>query len=280
MIGFFFHELIERAGIAPKTCRLVRHDRRIAGFYHSNRGLYLHHVSYQAAGSDPYNRASYAFQFLPGPVLVDGDQTALFIGAHKIVERWDYDETRLSPYHYPGEDYSDNNRPHSTYDLQTVDAFEHLAECVLIRWGASAKSWSQWADRRPKEILEIKSERATKPFPGFMEFQTTFDDVAFLPPEWAAILQNAQGVYLLTHPKTGEQYVGSAYGEGGFWGRWQSYAANGHGGNKLLRPKVGTNFQIAILEVTSSAMTPAEIIGRENLWKRKLGSRAHGLNGN
>ncbi len=74
--------------------------------------------------------------------------------------------------------------------------------------------------------------------------------------------------------------MGSAYGAGGFLGRWSSYAATGHGGNKLLMARPRTNYSVTILEVASPDMAPSDIIRRESAWKTKLGSRAHGLNGN
>jgi hypothetical protein len=88
------------------------------------------------------------------------------------------------------------------------------------------------------------------------------------------------GVYLLTCLETGEQYVGSAYGEGGFLGRFLTYAATNHGGNKLLKARAPKPYQVSILEVMSPSSTPEEVIQMEALWKAKLGSRAFGLNGN
>ncbi len=99
-------------------------------------------------------------------------------------------------------------------------------------------------------------------------------------PEWIAILKNAKGVYLLTCPRTKEQYVGSAYGEDGFWGRWQEYVKNGHGGNIGLKSRDPSDYQVSILEVNGSSLGMEEIIGREGLWKQKLQSREMGLNRN
>ncbi|CUH46543.1 hypothetical protein RUA4292_00709 [Ruegeria atlantica] len=56
-------------------------------------------------------------------------------------------------------------------------------------------------------------------------------------------------------PETGEQYVGSAYGEDGFAGRWIAYANDGHGGNKLLRSRNRTNYAVSVLEVASTEDT-------------------------
>ena len=104
------------------------------------------------------------------------------------------------------------------------------------------------------------------------------DEIEFLPESWQGALSSVSGVYLLVCPTTGEQYVGSAYGEGGFMGRWRSYATNGHGGNRLLVAREKSHYAVSILEVASPDMSTSDIINRETAWKNKLGSRSHGLN--
>ena len=99
----------------------------------------------------------------------------------------------------------------------------------------------------------------------------------------AAKLSAANGVYLLVCPRTGEQYVGAAFGTGGFLARWKQYAANGHGGNTLLkrrRKEIDYPLEISILEVFGSTMTEGEAFEAESRWKTALGTRAHGLNAN
>ena len=87
-------------------------------------------------------------------------------------------------------------------------------------------------------------------------------------------------MYLLTCPKTKEQYVGSATGEGGFWGRWQAYVKSGDGGNIALKSRDHSDYQISILEVAGTSSTQENIIQMEGLWKAKLQSREMGLNRN
>jgi len=79
-------------------------------------------------------------------------------------------------------------------------------------------------------------------------------------------------------------YVGSATGEGGIWARWQHYAYTGHGGNALLRdliaqdPAYPNQCRFSVLQILPKTMARAEVIHREALYKRKLGTRATGLN--
>jgi hypothetical protein len=88
------------------------------------------------------------------------------------------------------------------------------------------------------------------------------------------------GVYIITCPKTLEQYVGAAYGSGGFLGRWRAYAQSGHGGNVVLKARAPSDYRVSILEVAGSLASMDEILALELRWKLKLGSREMGLNKN
>jgi hypothetical protein len=92
------------------------------------------------------------------------------------------------------------------------------------------------------------------------------------------------GIYLILDNTTGLQYIGSAYGSDGIWGRWKEYARTKDGGNKKLvemvavNPNCVENFTYSILQTLPSNLNKDEVIRYENLYKEKLGSRAHGLN--
>ncbi|OES23896.1 GIY-YIG nuclease family protein [Alteromonas macleodii] len=106
-------------------------------------------------------------------------------------------------------------------------------------------------------------------------------------PSWKTALSSVSGVYLISDRLTGKQYVGSAYGAGGFWNRWAAYANGHHGGNKLLRllfNETGeggfSQFQYSILEVCDIDLSKESVIEIENRWKRKLLSKEFGWNDN
>jgi hypothetical protein len=105
---------------------------------------------------------------------------------------------------------------------------------LVIDWGDGARVWVQRADNQPKPILEIRRAVREPEFPGFARFHRDLDQFEQVPPSWRAVLSNARGIYLLVHRESGQQYVGSAYGVDGFFGRWTSYA-DGHGGNIGLK---------------------------------------------
>jgi hypothetical protein len=102
--------------------------------------------------------------------------------------------------------------------------------------------------------------------------------------DWVSSLSAVSGVYLILAQPSGHQYVGSAYGLDGIWGRWIQYATNGHGGNTKLRALLKSDsaypdaFRFSILQVLPKTTAAAEVIRWESLYKAKLGSRATGLN--
>lgn len=175
------------------------------------------------------------------------------------------------------------------YDLEQVPGFEDLQERIIIHWGKAAIKWHQWVDENnDKEVVEILPAGYTRPWPGYLDFILTHDELVRIcnnpeaNREWVHKLSAVAGVYLITHE--GKQYVGSAYGKDGIYGRWKQYAHSGHGGNvqleKLvaLRPDVYKQFRYSILRELPKSMSKKEVIGIEMLYQQKLGSRAFGLN--
>lgn len=113
-----------------------------------------------------------------------------------------------------------------------------------------------------------------------MNFIQTLSQLEKVPQSWIAALRSSRGVYLLTCSKTKEQYVGSATGEEGFWGRWQAYIHTGHGGNVGLKSRDPSDYQVSILEVAGTSATTDDILTMEGRWQSKLQSREMGLNRN
>jgi hypothetical protein len=131
--------------------------------------------------------------------------------------------------------------------------------------------------KQNKDVLEIRRKAEEPPFPGYLHFKGNIEDIPMLYSAWRSVLIAAKGIYLLVCNKTGAQYVGSASGELGFLGRWNAYATDGHGGNKILRERAHKDYRVSILEVVGTNAQRDEILSRENLWKEKLGSRAQRL---
>lgn len=280
---FQFHEFLERCGYDPRSTRLLRHDARGGLAWRRGQDAFLCFASFQTRTNSPYNGApTHACHFIAGPTI-DGTATALFVGTTEVGNGrpWDREELPLVRDEEIIAQERASLHPLDLFDLSWCAACRAYVERVLIDWGPGTRSWSQWADRKHKPILELRLDARETPFPGFGGFRERVSSLSGLPQSWRAALESVRGVYLLVTDR-GQQYVGSAYGVDGFLGRWRQYAANGHGGNReLMRLDLDLrDYQVSILEVASPEMSAADIIAREGAWKDKLGARAHGLNAN
>ena len=137
------------------------------------------------------------------------------------------------------------------------------------------------------EVLELKREKVKVEFPGYDNVNVTWRELESLieTPVWKTALENQKAVYLIVDTKTGKKYVGSAYGNNMLLGRWRNYIANGHGGNKLLKPLdfeyIKENFKYSILEIFKSSVDDEIIRNRESFWKEVLLTRGEfGYNDN
>ena len=165
------------------------------------------------------------------------------------------------------------------YDLRPDPRLSDYRGKVVIDWGTGFRSWVQRAHKQDKAVLEVRREFREQRFPGFLEFETTLSEVARLPLGWRAILSSSKGVYLITCPRTREQYVGSATGDGGFQARWEQHAAKG-GDAVRFRSREPADYRVTILEVAGSTASTHDVQVVEQRWIRKLQSVAMGLNGN
>ena len=280
---FHFQDFLERCGYDPARTRLLRHDSRGGQAWRRGPEAFLCFASFQTRLSSPYQgRMTHAAHFLAGPTVA-GAATALFVGMTEVGNRRPWDGVALPLVQDAEVIAQERQSPHQLdlFDLVWCMAGAAYVERILNDWGSGTRSWSQWANRQPKNILELRLDARDAPFPGYGGFHERLSSLEGLPDSWRACLASARGVYLLV-TDDGRQYVGSAYGADGFLGRWRSYAANGHGGNRLLKgldPAL-RDYQLSILETASPDMSAEDIIARESAWKVKLGARAHGLNAN
>ena len=147
-----------------------------------------------------------------------------------------------------------------------------------------------WSD--DMHLSEVYAERLTiGDFPGYRAVDLSRDELELIFKQqldsWRTALSNVAGIYLISDADTGGLYVGAAYGEGGFWQRWSSYAETGHGGNVELRKLLQVDgdkrsyaFRYSILEIADIHTSDEDIRLRESHWKNVLQTRKHGLNAN
>jgi len=211
--------------------------------------------------------------------------TALFLGLWDIqgyLENSDFSEANaveLQKYSLPKDWFVSLVK----YKLKRNVNLDDLSERLVIEWGSATVAWVQSKD---KKVVEIRPEKSVGEFHSFAEVSLTYQQLLQINrnPDsnyiWIKALSSVNGVYLIRDTRSGDLYVGSAYGEQGIWGRWTSYARDGHGGNLELRKLDPSRFQFSILEIMSATTTVEGVVLCENRWKEKLGTRTHGLNRN
>jgi len=275
----FFNSVLNQYGIAEEAVVLLRHQdgsaergRTLYELWRDNRPAFEAYQSFQAIK----NRAKLSNANFWASFVGTLDGATMFVGIYAA--------------RYKGLLGEDTPNPHNNginpagsgdcYDLQLDQRFSDLQGKLFIEWGDGKLAWVQRASNQNKAVLELHSEFKEREFPGHLNFIEPLSKIKGLPAIWTAMLKQVGGVYLLTCPKTKEQYVGSASGAEGFWNRWCQYVANNHGGNILLKSRECSDYQVSILEVAGSASTKEDICTMEARWKKKLQSREMGLNGN
>ncbi len=174
------------------------------------------------------------------------------------------------------------------HQMDEIDFLSEFKNRLIIKWTNPSANYGRWIDDEKFEVysIKLKSDNNIGKLPknyfeinlNFRELQRLFD-YSIDNSEWHDYLTNRSGVYLILDKSDGQQYIGSAYGVQGFWGRWQDYATTGDGGNKGLKNKDFNNFQFSILFETLNTIDKEKIIDIESKFKNNLGTR-NSLNNN
>jgi hypothetical protein len=221
------------------------------------------------------NREKLRTQHWASFVVTPSDET-MFVGLYRASHRGLLEKDTPMP-HMDGVDTAGSC---DVWNLTLETNLNDLIGKLIIDWGPGGRAWIQRVDRQNKDVTELRAEFKEPAFPGFLNFIEPLSKLDKLPKSWLTALCSTRGVYLLTCPKTKEQYVGSATGEEGFWQRWEEYAQTGHGGDVALKSRDPSDYQVSILEVAGTAATSDDIMEMEKRWKLKLQSREMGLNRN
>jgi GIY-YIG catalytic domain len=276
-----FNNVLSAAGLNISSVRLLRHQERSKDgrtpydLWREDPSAFEIYQSRQA----PKSRAR--FQHNGGRAVwasfvATDDGSTLFVGL--------YDATFVGPttadYIHEFTEKLEVSGSTDQFDVQRRPEIWEFSERLFVHWGAGFRSWVQRAQQQDKAIVELKRFRHEPPFPGLLSFSLELSRVPGMPMSWKAILNEACGVYMLTCPNNGPQYVGSATGIGGFLGRWSEYARTGHGGNVGLKDIDTSKFICTILEVAGVDLSDKQAVERENVWKAKLFTRTRGLNRN
>jgi hypothetical protein len=273
-----FNTILREAGLPLADVRLIRHkDKRATKgrtpyeLWRDNRPQFELYQSIQRIQSRKKFIVPYWAVF-----IVNLNDDTMFTGLYAVRYRGLLEQDTPKP-HMEGIDKAGSC---DVYDLTLKDTLSDLIGRLFINWGNAALAWVQHANRHNKPVTELQEVFQEDSFPGFLNFIKPLSKLEKIPKSWIAAFQSSRGIYLLTCPKTKEQYVGSATGGEGFWGRWQDYVKTGHGGNLGLKSRDPSDYQVSILEVAGTSATTEDIISMEGRWQSKLQCREMGLNRN
>jgi hypothetical protein len=277
-----FLELLKLRGVDPsRKAKLARHqDARYDVADLLRRGWFEAYQNYQQ--KRVFDGLDYVVSFVGA-----GGTKARFVGVYRVAGYRPSEQEPLQP----GCPIPELQTSGHFYDLRKEPGYEDLEHRVIIEWGAGALAWHQTL--REKPVLEIRPQgQLLELFDDYLGFALSFGELQYLfrhadaNAEWRARLSAVAGVYLAQTTTTGQQYVGSAYGAEGVWGRWAQYAVDGHGGNVLLKelkekdPAYPKGLWFSLLQILPRTLARAEVLEWERRYKEKLGSRATGLNSN
>jgi hypothetical protein len=277
-------DVLKMAGFDPTVpTKLVRHqDRRYPVEELRRVGALERYQEYQ--GKPKFHGASQIVSFygLPGT-------RAGFYGVYKVKGVSNHEPIDGPVVEAYPKSAEWNRDAKFIYELERDTRFDGLRDRIIIDWGAGALAWVQNLDN--KEVVEVLPHgRALPPFEDYLEFSLTYDQLIGLfenaeaHRDWRVPLCSVGGVYLVLAEKAGDLYVGSAYGVGGIWGRWESYARTGHGGNAQLKELMEKDndyprrFRFSVLQTLPRTLSFEQVIRRERMFKDKLGTRTKGLN--
>jgi hypothetical protein len=198
----------------------------------------------------------------------------------------------LTTYDNHGEAVGERDETWRYYDLAPNDLLASLQDRLVIEWSGDTVNWAKGGITAAKlPVVEIADPRVV-PFPGFDSLLVSYSELQAVVTDsrysqWRTALSAVQGIYLIADTSTGKLYVGKADGSEGLFGRWSTYARDGHGSNVALRELAGADtthpqhFQFSILRVFDPSASLPEVGAAEEHFKQALLSKTpHGLNRN
>ena len=265
-----FNDVLRAGGAEPSRVKLLRHTvtgRQMLELWRADRSLVEGYQCRQKVGF--FDGVDHAACF-----LVSRDGREVFGGLYRV-DGW----TSAAPDDHDPITGEPHDGSRAIFDLVREPGFAAYEDRLVVQWYLAGKhpGWWQWADRQPKPIAEIATQRE-RPFPGWLEFSSPVDDLDLLPRTWREVLRSTSGVYLLTDA-AGKHYVGSAKGGDGFLGRWDAYRGGRSGGNLGLADAVGP-FTVSVLQTVDPSTSDQTVERVESLWKDKLSARLVGYNRN
>lgn len=285
-------DIIDKTGINHDDIAIIRHTKSDAFFAEVWKDGYHFFEEYQKIQPENYfHGKKYIFSFI-------GEQgtTARFIAVYRVNSIKPFKKTYLDKEYCDKYGARHDMNKDFFFDLERLDLLQDLQNRLVIDFCATRNIVNvNWETIAKKPVISISSRR----FEGYENIVWNFSELEHyithveMYEDYYAALSSVYGVYLIVDTQAHKQYIGSAYGDEGIWGRWKEYVrTNGQGGNKRLSEHVlqeqdrYRHLQFTILETIPKTGNKDDarlfVLAREALYKKKLQTRNDetGLNGN
>ena len=296
--SLYLTDIINITGLPKNEVAAIRHSLNHANAKRVWDAGFEYFEEYQKIQpKDYFDKKKYIFSFINGP-----STTARFIGLYEVTDIFPISKAKPMKGYPLHDDYVKEELFYFT--LKRLDLLEDLRNRLVIEWGKGTNNivHHKWDTLASKPVLSI-DDHSEDEFPGYEKVMWSFSKMARLIkdpikyPDVYQALTKVNGVYLVLDPIDNMQYVGSAYGSDGIYGRWKTYAeTEGKGGkdeggaNKKLAAHLNKNkgryleLQYSILDIIHRTGNEKKdmdaALASENDYKEKLGTRNNktGLN--
>lgn len=168
----------------------------------------------------------------------------------------------------------------AVFNLELMKELSSLKGRLVVTRPAG-RAYVRLAENCPLPVKRIEeTARFIPPFPNWNALVLAAQDIRALPQVWGERLSQWRGIYHILDTTDGGRYVGSAYGQENFLGRWQAHVKGQWGVTAELSTRDPGKFVFSILELLAPNATAEDVVLLEGLWKNRLGTRKWGLNKN
>ncbi|SDA15312.1 hypothetical protein SAMN02910447_00905 [Ruminococcus sp. YE71] len=283
MAILYFSDILRKVGLDPQKVKLIRHaysDKVFKEFADNN--LIYEYTRHQR------NNFSKGYDYWV-VFVSDKGTLAKFYTIYKVGDSVP-DTPDMIPEGCSEKEATFYTGEGAVFDLTQLDLLKEYEGKLTIDWGKSTHMWHHKGTTE-KPIISIMPDEK-KVFMGYEEVLLSYDQLKEIVDNkeiyeaWHVALKSVNAIYLIVDTETGKQYIGSAYGEDGLFGRWCCYVNSHHGHNKKMKelicdyPERYHAFQFSILQILPKTLIPEDVIKIESKWKSRLLSTKFGMNDN
>ncbi|MBE5838369.1 GIY-YIG nuclease family protein [Butyrivibrio sp.] len=290
---FFLSDVIEKTGIDHDKIALIRHTPKSHKNFRQvwEAGMDCFEEYQKIQPKNYFHGKEYIFSFVG-----ETKSTARFIAVYKVNASKNLSVSDVNPIYWKRFGNIHSKKDDYFYDLEKLNILEDLQDRLVIDYGGTRNivhvNWNTIAN---KPVVGISS----RVFEGCENIIWRFSDLEKyigheeIYGDLYTALSSVNGVYLIVDTVDFSQYIGSAYGSDGIWGRWKDYLrTKGTGNNKKLKEHLDNNpdryksLQFTILETiprTGNEGQDKKFAQQREAWfKKKLMTRNEetGLNMN